>query len=141
MVWIGRRASGLRTRSRNPHDVWPVRVSAGAFGHAAPERDLWLSPDHAVCIDGVLVPIRYLSSTGATIAQRPCRHVRYFHLELPAHAVVFAEGLTTESYLDTGNRAMFSDAIDIGAASADAVVDERGGAGAVGEQRRSAHSL
>ncbi len=139
VVWIGHSHLDC-DRARNPHDVWPVRVSAGAFGHAAPERDLWLSPDHAVCIDGVLVPIRYLLN-GATIAQRPCRHVRYFHLELPAHAVVFAEGLTTESYLDTGNRAMFSDAIDIGAASADAVVDERGGAGAVREQRRSAHSL
>ena len=38
------------------------------------------------------------------------RAVTYFHVELDAHAILFAEGLATESYLDTGNRAAFDNA-------------------------------
>ena len=60
--------------------------------------------------DGVLIPIRYLVN-GSTIAQVPATamsSVTYYHLELPRHDVVLAEGLPVESYLDTGDRGRFS---------------------------------
>jgi hypothetical protein len=84
-----------------------VRVAAGAFGGGLPRRDLMLSPDHAVFAGGVLIPVRYLVN-GATIEQVSAEDVTYFHIELPHHAVLFAEGLPAESYLDTGNRAAFA---------------------------------
>ncbi len=34
--------------------------------------------------------------------------VTYWHVELDAHDVLLAEGLPTESFLDTGNRAAFA---------------------------------
>ena len=34
-------------------------------------------------------------------------NVTYWHVELPAHDVLLADGLPAESYLDTGNRAAF----------------------------------
>jgi hypothetical protein len=34
--------------------------------------------------------------------------VAYWHVELPRHDVLLAEGLPCESYLDTGNRANFT---------------------------------
>ena len=34
--------------------------------------------------------------------------VTYYHVELPVHDVILAEGLACESYLDTGNRAAFA---------------------------------
>jgi hypothetical protein len=34
----------------------------------------------------------------------------YYHVELEAHGILLAEGLTAESYLDTGNRGNFSNA-------------------------------
>jgi collagen type I/II/III/V/XI/XXIV/XXVII alpha len=36
--------------------------------------------------------------------------VTYFHVELPRHDVLLAEGLAAESYLDTGNRSVFANA-------------------------------
>jgi hypothetical protein len=72
-----------------------------------------LSPDHAVFADGVLVPVRYLVN-GTTIRQlapTAMSEVMYYHLELPQHDVVLAEGLTVESYLDTGNRSRFSNGV------------------------------
>lgn len=58
-------------------------------------------------VEGVLIPVRYLLND-ATVAQVPVAHVTYFHVELPAHAVLLAEGLPVESYLDTGNRTSFA---------------------------------
>jgi autotransporter passenger strand-loop-strand repeat protein len=112
IVWIGHRSVDCR-RHPKPELVWPVRIVAGAFGRGRPRRDLWLSPDHAVFVDGVLIPIRYLIN-GATVAQVPTAAVKYFHVELPTHAVLLAEGLPAESYLDTGNRSAFANGGTVG---------------------------
>ncbi len=87
----------------------PVRIAPHAFGPNRPARPLLLSPDHAVFVRGALIPVRYLVN-GASIAQVPTDRVEYWHVELPRHAVLFAEGLACESYLDTGNRAAFANA-------------------------------
>ena len=82
-------------------------MSAGAFDRGLPCRDLWLSPDHAVFVDGVLIPIKRLVN-GGTITQVPVDQVTYFHVELPEHDLLLAEGLPAESYLDAGERSNFS---------------------------------
>jgi autotransporter passenger strand-loop-strand repeat protein len=105
VIWLGHRRVDCR-RHPKPQDVWPVRVAVGAFAADQPRRDLWLSPDHAVYVDGVLIPVRYLVN-GATIVQEPTDAVTYWHVELPQHNVLLAEGLPCESYLDTGNRGAF----------------------------------
>jgi len=106
IAWLGHRQVNCR-RHPDPRAVWPVRILAGAFAPGRPRRDLFLSPDHAVFIDGVLVPIRYLVN-GATIAQVETDSVTYWHVELASHDVILAEDLPCESYLDTGNRASFA---------------------------------
>jgi hypothetical protein len=108
IIWIGHRRVDCAAHPR-PHDVWPVRVHAGAFRPGMPKRDLLLSPDHAVFTADVLVPIRYLLN-GATIVQERTDAVTYHHVELRAHDVILAEALPCESYLDTGNRAAFANA-------------------------------
>ncbi len=107
ILWIGRRHIDCR-RHAHAADILPVRVRAGAFGERLPARDLLLSPDHAVLVDHVLVPIRHLIN-GCTVVQEWVAQVTYYHVELPAHDVILAEGLPCESYLDTGNRAAFED--------------------------------
>src|ERR1019366_700567 len=99
IVWIGQRAVNCERHPR-PETVWPVRVQAGAFGANVPVRDLYLSPDHAVFVNDVLVPVKLLIN-GTSIAQVKQNRVTYYHVELPRHAVILAEGLTVESYLDT----------------------------------------
>jgi autotransporter passenger strand-loop-strand repeat protein len=105
IVWIGQRTIDCRRHAR-PEGVWPVRVRAGAFGVGVPVRDVLLSPDHAVFVADVLVPVRELVD-GGMIVQERVDSVQYFHIELKQHDVLFAEGLPAESYLDTGNRANF----------------------------------
>jgi hypothetical protein len=104
--WIGRRRIDC-SRHPDPRKVWPVCVCAGAFGEGLPSRDLWLSPDHAVYANDVLIPIKHLIN-GMTIEQVPMDEMTYYHIELDQHDVLLAEGLPAESYLDTGDRSKFS---------------------------------
>jgi hypothetical protein len=106
VVWLGHRTLDCRHHPR-PHDVLPVRIAPHAFGANRPARPLFLSPDHAALVNGALIPIRYLVN-GASIAQVEVDRIAYWHVELAGHAVLFAEGLACESYLDTGNRAAFA---------------------------------
>ena len=86
----------------------PIRIVAGAFGDESPRRDLLLSPDHAVYVDGVLIPIQYLENDiTIRFVQAMGGVVMYYHVELDEHAVLLANGLPAESYLDTGERANF----------------------------------
>ncbi len=106
IAWIGHRAIDC-ARHPDPASVHPIRVSRGAFARGIPARDLYLSPDHAIFTDGVLIPIRYLTN-GTTIRPVTVEQVTYFHVELPRHAALLAEDLPAESYLDTGDRASFA---------------------------------
>jgi hypothetical protein len=108
--WIGHRHVNCRQHPKRL-DVLPMRVHAGAFGNGMPCRDLFLSPDHAVLVDDVLIPIKCLIN-GTSIAQVPVDDVTYYHVELTHHDVLLAEGLPCESYLDTGNRANFANGGD-----------------------------
>lgn len=104
--WIGRRVVDC-ARHPSPVKVWPVRIAPHAFGRDLPARELWLSPDHGIYQQGVLIPARELIN-GATIVQVPMPEVTYWHVELTAHSIILAEALAVESYLDASNRAAFS---------------------------------
>jgi parallel beta-helix repeat protein len=108
ITWIGSRAVNCRRHSR-PESIRPVRIRAHAFGPGQPSRDLRVSPDHAIFAEGVFIPVKYLIN-GTSVAQLKPAEVTYFHVELPVHAAIYAEGLATESYLDTGDRASFANA-------------------------------
>ncbi len=106
IVWIGQRHVDFR-RHPNKLRVLPVHVAAHAFGPEQPRCALLLSPDHAVYVDDVLIPIRYLIND-TSIVQIECDAITYYHVELPHHDVLLAEGLPTESYLDAGARRAFA---------------------------------
>ncbi|HLI63051.1 MAG TPA: Hint domain-containing protein, partial [Terriglobales bacterium] len=106
VAWLGWARVDCR-RHPNPKLVWPVRISAGAIADGIPDQDLWLSPDHAIFLEGVLIPVKHLLNR-TTITQMHTDSVAYWHVELPVHAVIFAQSLPSESYLDTGNRTQFT---------------------------------
>ncbi len=108
IVWVGRRRLQIDTLDR-PELQRPIRIAAGALGDGLPHRDLVVSPDHALFLDGVLVPAGLLVD-GSRIRQEDVETIEYFHVELASHDVILAEGAAAESYLDTGNRDTFANA-------------------------------
>ena len=105
--WIGYRAYDGRFIAGN-RQVLPICVTADAIASGVPARDLYLSPEHSLWIDGVLVQAKHLVN-GATIVQADgIDRVEYFHVELDEHDVIFADGAAAETFVDCDNRLMFA---------------------------------
>jgi hypothetical protein len=106
--WLGRQT--ISTRFADPLRVLPVRIAAGALGENLPRRDLLLSPDHALLVDGALVQAGALVN-GTTVRREAASAVpevfTYWHVELADHALVLAEGVPAESFIDNVSRLAF----------------------------------
>jgi Hint domain len=94
---------GRRGVSREPFQSWtgPVKISRLAIDGKMPHSDLYVSPWHAIYIDGILIPAKYLVN-GVTIvadAKPEALSLSYFHIELDTHEAILAEGLAVESFL------------------------------------------
>jgi hypothetical protein len=99
--WLGWRT--LDFRGGRWRDALPVCIEAGAFAPGVPARAVVLSPQHAVCVPGALIPVGQLVN-GVTVRRLPASAATYYHVELDRHDAVLAEGLACESYFDDGNR-------------------------------------
>jgi len=109
VIWVGRCHVRL-DRLRDRRSAAPVVIRAGALGPGMPVRDLRVSPEHALLLDGALVPARLLLD-GRGIVQETWRtEVDYVHLELAGHGLVVSDGAVSESYFDDGNRHLFGNA-------------------------------
>ena len=106
VIWLGHRTVDCRRHPR-ARDVTPIRIGRDAFGTGRPEADVVLSPDHAVFVDDVLIPVRFLVND-STVRHEPAGVVTYHHVELDRHDIILAAGLPVESFLDTGNRSAFA---------------------------------
>lgn len=112
VLWVGtqtlRRGFAHEERS-------PIRIAAGALGHGMPRRNLVVTADHGMILDGVIVNAGALVN-GDTIQpvprnQLPPRY-RVWHIETEAHEVLLAEGAPTESFIDYSGRAAYDNHAD-----------------------------
>ncbi len=116
--WLGQQE--VAPRLRHPATVNPICISAGALAEGLPTRDLYVSPDHAVEIDGMLINAILLINGRSIyqVASMPLDGFTYYHVETDRHELILAEGCPAESYLDIPDRSSFVN----GAERADAPV-------------------
>ncbi|MGZ9811143.1 Hint domain-containing protein [Pseudoroseicyclus sp. H15] len=108
VLWLGhRRLTGARIAAM----PWlaPVRLRPHALGDGVPDAGLTVSPDHRLLMKGararrlfgedeVLVAAADLVDDRLVLRERGRGDVTYIHLLLPAHEIVFANGVETESF-------------------------------------------
>ena len=105
--WVGRQAMRKNASASWHPSVVPVRVSRFAIDDQTPHRDLYLSQEHCLFVDGVLIPVKYLVN-GRSIAfdddAEMSETIEYFGVELDTHEVIFAEGLAVETFRRWGGQ-------------------------------------
>jgi hypothetical protein len=109
LKWIGRRyyRDWLAIGSA---DVQPILFKAGSIADGVPRRNLYVSPEHAMFIDGLLIPARHLANGKSIVKMTSMEEVDYFHLEFDRHVIVLAEGAEAESFVDDDSRMLFHNA-------------------------------
>lgn len=106
--WIGSRKLGCKELKAAP-DLRPVRICKGALGPGAPDRDLLVSPQHRVLLQGwkaellfgeaeVLAPARGLVNDRTIRVDASLDEIEYFHLLCGAHEIIVTNNLPTESF-------------------------------------------
>jgi hypothetical protein len=117
--WLARQP--VDTKRANPKEANPIRITKDALGDNLPERDLRVSPDHAIAIDGYLINAGALVN-GTTIYQEQNlrENFTYYHIETDAHDLILAEGVVAETFADFSTRDEFENAAE----ASDRKVDE-----------------
>jgi hypothetical protein len=109
--WIGHRSLAAPFLTNN-RKAAPIRFRAGSLGDGLPVRDLLVSPEHAMFLDGVLVPAWCLVNGGSIAQDHSLDQIDYFHIELETHDILLAEGAPSESFLAEDGHGQFANAAD-----------------------------
>ena len=101
------RAIGRRRVERDEEGAWepdhvPVLIRRSAIDDNVPCRDLRISKEHALFLDGVLIPARRLLNGATILEDVPADNeaIEYFHIGLGTHEVILAEGAPCETLCD-----------------------------------------
>jgi autotransporter passenger strand-loop-strand repeat protein len=104
--WLGE--SHVHTRFADKLHSLPIRIAAGALGAGLPVRDLLVSPDHALYLEGVLVHAGALVNGISIVREHNVpEQFTYYHVELASHELLCAEGVLAESFVDNADRRHF----------------------------------
>jgi hypothetical protein len=106
IIWLG--IQTVSTRFADPLRVLPIRIKAGALAEGLPKRDLLTSPDHAILIGHMLVHAGALVNGVSIIRETNVPEVlTYYHVEVAEHALIFAEDVLAETFVDAVDRLAF----------------------------------
>uniref|UniRef100_A0A6C0HCS4 Hedgehog/Intein (Hint) domain-containing protein n=1 Tax=viral metagenome TaxID=1070528 RepID=A0A6C0HCS4_9ZZZZ len=88
----------------------PICIKQHSFGINYPVRDLYVSPNHGICIRGKLVPAKNLINGRNIYQVRGLDGVEYHHVELDRHCIIISEGIFAESYINRNTKHLFKEA-------------------------------
>lgn len=102
--WIGRHLY-KRNGASWPASVIPIRIARHAIDQQTPHRDLYVSPGHALFMDGVLIRAKDLVNGISITAALPDNRdmIEYYHIVLDTHEAILAEGVAAETLLLSAN--------------------------------------
>jgi hypothetical protein len=98
--WIERfRRKKLDARKPWQNHARPVRIMKSALAPNIPQADLFLTPGHALLLDGILVTAGSLinGTTIAPYAAEEYDELEFFQIKLETHDAIFAEGAACET--------------------------------------------
>lgn len=108
VTWTGQTRCNVRPHLPLDQAGYPVRILKDAISEGVPFKDLLVTAEHCLFFDGKFVPARMLVNGRSIFYDKSITSYDYYHIETEDHSVIMADGMLTESYLDTGNRRSFT---------------------------------
>ena len=108
VVWAGKAHCNVRPHLPDDEAGYPIRLLKNAIADGVPYKDMLITAEHCLFFDGKFVPARMLVNGRSIFFDKSITSYDYYHIETETHSVIMADGMLTESYLDTGNRRAFS---------------------------------
>ncbi|BCK76522.1 outer membrane protein [Acetobacter aceti NRIC 0242] len=107
VVWTGVTHVSVSADLPDDEAGYPVRILKGAFSQNVPWKDMLITSEHCLYLEGRFIPVRLLVNGRSIFYDRTITSYDYYHVETEQHSILSADGVLTESYLDTGNRSSF----------------------------------
>ncbi|MCP1203895.1 Hint domain-containing protein [Acetobacter oryzoeni] len=107
VTWTGQAHCNVRAHLPDDEAGYPVRILKDAISNGVPFKDMLITAEHCLFFDGQFVPVRMLVNGRSIFFDKSITSYDYYHIETEAHSIIMADGMLTESYLDTGNRSAF----------------------------------
>ncbi|ANA15308.1 potassium-transporting ATPase subunit A (plasmid) [Acetobacter pasteurianus NBRC 101655] len=107
VVWVGKARAVVRPELHDDEAGWPVRILKDAIADGVPYKDMLITAEHCLFFKDRFVPVRMLVNGVSIFYDKSITSYDYYHVETEQHSVITADGMLTESYLDTGNRSSF----------------------------------
>jgi hypothetical protein len=104
--WLG--IQTVSTRFADKMRVLPIRIRAGALSEGVPSRDLLVSPDHAILVEGALIHAGALVNGTSIVRESNVPTIfAYYHVEVEDHSLILAENTPAETFVDNADRLNF----------------------------------
>ncbi|MCH4021955.1 MAG: Hint domain-containing protein [Acetobacter sp.] len=113
VIWAGKAHVDVRPHLMDDQAGWPIRILKNAISDGVPYKDMLITAEHCLFFNNKFVPARMLVNGRSIFYDKSFVSYDYYHIETEQHAVVVADGMLTESYLDTGNRSVFRQTDDV----------------------------
>ena len=110
VTWAGKAHANVRAGLPDDEAGYPVRILKDAIADGVPYKDMLITSEHCLFFEGKFVPVRMLVNGSSIFYDKSITSYDYYHVETEEHSVITADGMLTESYLDTGNRRAFRQA-------------------------------
>jgi hypothetical protein len=104
--WLGVQTVSLKFADKLR--VLPIRIKTNALAENVPSRDLLLSPDHVILIDGALIQAGALVNGTSIVRETNVPTTfTYYHVEVQDHSLILAENTPAETFVDNIDRLHF----------------------------------
>lgn len=107
IVWTGYQHVTVQPGLPDDEAGYPVRILKDAISDGVPYKDMLITPEHRLFFGAAFIPVRMLVNGRSIFYDRTISSYTYYHVETAEHSIIRADGVLTESYLDTGNRNSF----------------------------------
>jgi hypothetical protein len=105
VVFVGKRRTLVNNASA------PVKIPQDIFEKGSPSRDLYVSRNHGIIVDGTLISAYKLMETHGLEQCFEEPTVEYYHVQLDDHFGILAENVHCESFLDCNNKKSLTEVV------------------------------